>query len=388
MKNTTLSAIVATSLIACTNGGGAQAERSDGTEAQTLADISPVDREPFETSKIAEFQEPWAMTFLPDGSMLVTEKEGKLLHVSAAGAKTEIAGVPKVDYGGQGGLGDVVLAPDFAETRNIYLSWAEAGEDDTRGAVVGMAKLPANIGANARLGAVKTIWKQDKVKGRGHYSHRIVFSPDGEYMFIGSGDRQKMQPAQDMTVNLGKIVRLYPDGSVPKDNPFIDLDDANHEIWSLGHRNILGIAFDSEGKLWNQEMGPRDGDELNLVQRGSNYGWPIVSEGEHYNGDKIPSHETKPEIAAPKTAWVPTIAPSGLIFYSGAMFPAWQGSAFIGGLKSKSLVRVSFGEEGAKEAQRFKMDSRIREVEQGPDGALWVLEDGEKAGLLKITPAK
>ena len=191
-----------------------------------------------------------------------------------------------------------------------------------------------------------------------------------------------------MAANLGKIVRLYPDGSVPKDNPFVDKDGALPEIWSLGHRNILGLAFDSEGRLWNQEMGPKAGDELNLVQRGANYGYPIVSEGDHYDGKKIPNHDTHPEFAAPKVAWVPTIAPSGLIFYSGDLFPAWKGSAFIGGLASQALIRVSFDGDSAKEAERFLMGSRIREVEQGPDGAIYVLEDGKGAKLLKLTPTK
>ena len=328
------------------------------------------------------------MTFLPDGRMLVSEKAGKLQLVDAKGQKTEIGGVPEVDYGGQGGFGDIVLAPDFATSNMVYLSWAEAGEKDTRGAVVGRARLELK-GPKPALRNFETIWTQNpKVTGNGHFSHRIAFSPDGEYLFIGSGDRQKFDPAQNMAMNLGKIVRLYPDGTVPKDNPFIDKEGALPEIWSLGHRNILGLAFDSKGRLWNQEMGPRDGDELNLVQRGANYGYPIVSEGNHYDGKKIPNHDTHPEFEAPKVAWVPTIAPGGLIFYSGDMFPAWKGSAFIGGLASQALIRVSFDGDSAKEAERFLMGKRIREVEQGPDGAIYVLEDGEGGRMLRLTPTK
>ena len=387
MKNIGLSLSVAILMVACTNGDDAQATGGTSEEMQALTDISPIDRKPFETAVIASFDEPWAMTFLPDGRMLVSEKAGKLQLVDAKGQKTEISGVPEVDYGGQGGFGDIVLAPDFAKSNTVYLSWVEAGDNDTRGGVVGRAKLILS-GQKPALTGLKTIWTQNpKVEGKGHFSHRIAFSPDGQYLFIGSGERQKFDPAQDMAANLGKIVRLYPDGSIPKDNPFVDKDGALPEIWSLGHRNILGLAFDRKGRLWNQEMGPLAGDELNLVQRGANYGYPIVSEGNHYDGKKIPNHNTHPEFEAPKVAWVPTIAPGGLIFYSGKLFPAWQGSAFIGGLASQALIRVSFDGSSAKEAERFLMGARIREVEQGPDGAIYVLEDGEGGRMLKLTPA-
>lgn len=382
-----LAAATALSLASCAEADEAASKEAD--ETQSLASISPVDQDPFTKTEIAKFDEPWAMTFLPDGRMLVTTKPGILWLVAQDGKKTEVSGVPEVDYGGQGGFGDVVLAPDFAESGTIYLSWAEAGEDDTRGAVVGMGKLvlPEGEGTKASVEDLKVIWTQTpKVKGRGHYSHRIAFSPDGEYLFIGSGERQKFDPAQDMTSNMGKIVRLYPDGSVPKDNPFIDEEEALPEIWSLGHRNILGMAFDDKGRLWNQEMGPRHGDELNLVKRGANYGYPIVSNGDHYNGDEIPDHDTRPEFEAPKVWWDPTIAPAGLIYYSGDAFPAWKGSFFIGGLASQSLIRVSVDGDTAEEAERFPMDRRIREVEQGPDGNIWVLEDEEGARLWKLTP--
>ncbi|MEO9634107.1 MAG: PQQ-dependent sugar dehydrogenase [Parasphingorhabdus sp.] len=388
MKNIGLSLSVVVLMAACTNGDDAQATGNNSTEVQPLAQISPVDRKPFETTEIASFDEPWAMTFLPDGRMLVSEKSGKLQLVDDKGQKTEISGLPKVAYGGQGGFGDIILAPDFANSNMVYLSWAEAGEDDTRGAVVGRAELVLTDQKPA-LKKLETIWTQiPKVTGKGHFSHRLAFSPDGQYLFIGSGDRQKFDPAQDMASNLGKVIRIYPDGTVPKDNPFVDQEGALPEIWSLGHRNILGLAFDSEGQLWNQEMGPRDGDELNLVQRGANYGYPIVSEGDHYDGKKIPNHDTRPEFEAPKVAWVPTIAPGGLIFYSGDLFPAWKGNAFIGGLASEALIRVSFDGDSAKEAERFLMKNRIREVEQGPDGAVYVLEDGEDGRMLKLTPVK
>ncbi|MEL6874662.1 MAG: PQQ-dependent sugar dehydrogenase [Pseudomonadota bacterium] len=387
MKTLSLTALPI-ALVACTNSEDAQATNGVSDERAALADISPVDRMPFEKTEVASFDEPWAMTFLPDGRMLVTEKAGKLLLVDQSGTKMEIANVPDVAYGGQGGFGDVILAPDFTTSGTIYLSWAEGGENNTRGAVVGMARLDLE-NENLALEDLKVIWTQTpKVTGRGHYSHRMVFSPDGKYLFIGSGERQKFDPSQDMSSNMGKIVRLYPDGSIPQDNPFVDQEGALPDIWSLGHRNILGIAFDAEGRLWNNEMGPRDGDELNLVKRGSNYGYPIVSEGVHYDGRDIPNHDTRPEFDAPDVAWVPTIAPAGLVFYSGDLFPAWKGSAFIGGLASEAIIRVSFDGEKAQEAERYAMGARIRELEQGPNGAMWVLEDGEGGRLLRLTPPK
>ena len=369
-------------LVACTASNGNTANGENSTS------ISPVDGSVFTQNEIATFNEPWAMTFMPDGNMLVTEKAGKLFIVTQGGGKSEVMGVPNVDYGGQGGFGDVVLAPDFADSKMIYLSWVEAGEGNTRGAVVGRAKLGIGADGKASLQGLETVWTQyPKVKGKGHYSHRIIFSPDGKYMYIASGERQKFDPAQDMKANLGKIVRLYPDGSVPEDNPFYDQGGVTAQIWSLGHRNILGMAFDSEGRLWNQEMGPKAGDELNLVKKGANYGYPIVSEGVHYNGEPIPDHDTRPEFAAPAVAWAEvTIAPSGLIRYTGDKFPAWKDSFFIGGLKSKALIRVTYKGETAQEAERFDMGERIREVEQGPDGNIWVLQDGEGAKLLKLTP--
>ncbi|MDZ7588600.1 MAG: PQQ-dependent sugar dehydrogenase [Parasphingorhabdus sp.] len=377
-------------LISCSGAQNAAANKSD---SDAVADISPVDRLPFERTIFAKLDEPWAMAFLPDGKhALITEKKGKLLLWQDGGEMVEVAGVPAVDYGGQGGFGDIVLAPDYATSATVYLSWIEAGEKDTRGAVVAHARLILDDPAKPRLEGLKIIWKQDpKVAGRGHYSHRIVFSPDGKYMFIGSGERQKFDPAQDMSGNLGKILRLFPDGSVPQDNPFVDQAGANPQIWSLGHRNILGLAFDSSGQLWNQEMGPKGGDELNLVKRAANYGYPIVSNGDHYDGRDIPDHDTRPEFEAPKVSWSQVISPAGLMFYSGKMFPKWQGSAFIGGLSSQSLVRISFGEDGAREAERFKMNVRIREVEQGPDGAIWLLEESRGGGggaLVKLTPTK
>lgn len=341
-----------------------------------------------EVLPVAAFDEPWAMTFLPDGRLLVTEKPGRLLLVSQDGAKTEVMGLPEVAYGGQGGLGDVVLHPDFSENAMVYISYAESG-DGGRGAAVVRARLTLD-GEAPGLDGLEVIWRQSpKVSGGGHYSHRIAFAPDG-MLFITSGERQKQTPAQDMEQNLGKIVRLNDDGSVPADNPFQDQGELAKSFWSVGHRNMLGMAFDADGTLWVHEMGPRGGDELNLIEAGENYGWPVVSNGRNYSGIDIPDHETRPEFKPPEAWWTPVIAPAGMVIYSGEMFADWTGDALIGGLASEALVRVELGQQAdgtmAAEAERFSMGARIREVEQGPDGAIWVLEDRAGGRLLKLTP--
>ena len=350
----------------------------------TSACASEAPDNPFQSQSLAEFDEPWAMAFLPDGRLLVTEKAGRLLIVSTVnGSSVVVNGVPDVDYGGQGGFGDVALHPGFAENQQIYLSFVEAGEDDTRGAVVIRATLDLTEGSEL-ISNPAVIWRQDpKVTGKGHYGHRLLFSDDG-HLFISSGDRQKFDPAQDMDGNLGKILRLNDDGTVPDDNPFAERGGVSAEIWSLGHRNPLGIAFDAQGQLWNVEMGPRGGDELNRVLRGANYGYPIVSNGRHYSGKDIPDHDTRPEFEAPKAWWTPVISPGGFIVYSGEQFPDWQGDGLIAGLSSQALVRIEFDGENASEAERYPMGNRMRAVTEGPEGAIWMLEDGGR--LLKLTP--
>lgn len=352
-------------------------------------DATAADTKPFATQVVAQFAEPWAMTFLPDGRLLVTERRGALKLYRVGGSVTEISGVPEVAYGGQGGLGDVVLHPDFANNSLVYLSYAEAGEGGTRGAVVARARLTLESEGGS-LSNVQKVWSQvPKVSGGGHYGHRILFGPDG-HLWISSGERQKFDPAQDMKANLGKIVRLGADGSVPQDNPFASQGGVAAQVWTLGHRNPLGIAFDSQGRLWNTEMGPRGGDELNLVTRGANYGYPIVSNGDHYDGRTIPDHATRPEFKAPAAWWTPVISPASFVFYSGKQFPAWHGDALIAGLSAQALIRVEFDGESAREAGRYDMGARIREVEQDPDGAVWLLEDGKEGSrgrLLKLTPS-
>ena len=382
--------LTTSALLAACGGGGGGSITVPPPPAPPAPD--PVETtKPFRAESWATFDEPWAMTFLPDGRLLVTEKSGKLkLFNPTTRTAGDIAGVPAVAYAGQGGLGDVILHPRFSQNGWIYLSYAEAGSNNTRGAAVARARLTVN---NATGGGVlsdlQVIWRQEpKVTGDGHYSHRLAFSPDGSHLFITSGERQKFDPAQDMTSNLGKIVRLNEDGGVPADNPFATQGGVTAQIWTSGHRNLLGIAFDGQGRLWNHEMGPKGGDELNLVVRGDNYGYPIVSNGDHYDGTPIPDHSTRPEFHAPAISWTPVISPAGLIFYNGALFPQWRGQALIGGLSSQALVRVRInGDASATEVGRYAMGERIREVEQGPDGAVWLLEDGDDARLLKLMPS-
>lgn len=342
---------------------------------------------PFTATPRATLDAPWAIAFLPDGTALVTEKGGVLKHLNVqTGKAQDIGGVPKVVAAGQGGLGDVILHPQYASNQLIYLSYAEAGEDGTQGAAVARAKLTLKEDGSGSLSDLKVIWRQTpKVTGNGHYGHRMRFGPDGK-LWITSGERQKFTPAQDMTGNLGKLIRLNDDGSTPANNPFAQQGGVAAQVWSLGHRNPLGIAFDAQGRLWEQEMGPQGGDELNLIQRGGNYGYPEVSNGDHYGGKPIPDHATRPEFIPPKITWTPVISPAGLMIYEGSRFPAWKGNAFIGGLSSKALVRIELKGEEAREVERYAMGTRIRDVEEGPNGSLWVLEDGANARLLELQP--
>ena len=343
----------------------------------------------FATTEVVKFNSPWAMTFLPDGRLLVTEMAGTLQLFDPATRKIGIvSGVPKVMHVAQGGLGDVVLHPQFATNQLVYISFVEPGEGRL-GAAVARARLVLDDQGGGKLEDLGVIWRQvPKKSGDGHFGYRIAFDRDS-MLWIGSSERKEFTPAQDMDTNLGKIVRLNDDGSVPADNPFAAKGSVAAQVWTLGHRNILGIAFDATGQLWAQEMGPMGGDELNRIERGANYGYPIVSNGDHYDGTVIPDHSTRPEFRAPVITWNPVISPAGLMFYDGALFPQWKGNAFVGGLSSMSLVRIAFDANTAREAQRFDMQRRIREVEQGPDGAIWLLEDGTREGkgwLLKLTP--
>ena len=359
--------------------------------AQTGDSAAPAG-EAFTVTDVAGLEEPWAIAFAPGtATLFVTEKAGtvKLLDTET-GQTATVAGAPKVEYGGQGGLGDIAFLASEASgtlgTRTIYLSWAEAGEGDTRGAAVGKGKLVCSAPTACAIQDLSVIWRQTpKVTGRGHYSLRITFSPDGNHMFVTSGERQKMSPAQDTGTTLGKIVRLNLDGTPAAGNPLESKGGVSAEIWSWGHRNLLGIAWDAQGRLWDVEHGPAGGDELNLVKPGANYGWPVRSNGDHYNGDNIPDHEPSDGFAQPALSWNPVIAPGGMIVYTGDQFPAWKGHALIAGLASQSIVDVAIEGESAREVARHEFDNRLRAITQGPDGAIWVAQDGKGARLLKLT---
>ncbi len=367
---------------------------------------------PFTVSSVATFQYPWRIAFLPDGRMLVTEKAGRLFLVTQAGQKQEITGVPKVQYSGQEGLLDIVLSPNYSNDSSVYFTYSEPGVGGS-----GLALARAQL-TDTALRDVSVIWRQLPFGKGGQLGGIITFDPTGQYLFLTVGERQRFTPAQDPNQATGKILRLTLDGKPAPDNPMagkigaaavtvtdpprdtevaktgegrrVTLKAPNltpAETWSSGHRNPLGMAFDANGLLWEIEMGPRGGDELNRIEPGKNYGWPLVSNGINYNGVPIPKHDSFPEFTKPAVSWTPVISPAGLVFYQANLFPAWRGSAFTGGLSSKALIRVGFdGRGNAREAERWDMGHRIRDVEVAPDGALWLIEDEESGRLLRLTP--
>ena len=372
-------------LAACAMATGRSAVLVDNRNNAGTIDDTPLTGAPFLLTPVADFDDPWAMAFIPQTAFaLVTEKSGRLMLWESGGEVRELAGVPAVAYAGQGGLGDVALDPDFGANRMVYLSWAEQGrgaQDATRGAVVGRARLSDDM---TRLESLSVIWRQTPfVSGNGHFGHRIAFGPDG-MLYISSGDRQKFDPAQDMGSNLGKIVRLNPDGSVPGDNPFAAQGGVAGQIWSLGHRNPLGMAFDPNGRLWELEMGPAGGDELNLVERGGNFGWPQASNGDHYDGRDIADHAPSDGFTAPQLWWNPSISPAALMIYSGDQFPNWRGNAFVAALSGSALIRLGLDGETARQLDRWNIGFRVRSVVQGSDGAIWLLGDGGNRGDGKL----
>lgn len=340
---------------------------------------------PIKVEVVADgLDQPWGMAFLPDGRLLVTEKPGTLRIVAKDGTVSDpLKGVPEVIGNGQGGLLDVALDPKFDANGLVYLSYSEPG-DGGAGTAVARGKL-----SDAGLEDVKVIFRmQPKVEGPNHFGSRLVFAPDGK-LFVTLGERFKFDPAQDLKSHLGKVVRINPDGSVPEDNPFVGKDDALPEIWSYGHRNVQGAAIHPEtGKLWTIEFGPKGGDELNIPEPGKNYGWPVVSWGNHYDGKVIPDPPTHPEFTDAIHHWNPVISPSGMAFYTGDAFPSWKNELLIAGLSSQAIVRLTL--EGPKVASenRIEMGARIRDVAQGPDGAIYAITDESDGQLLRLTPKK
>lgn len=370
---------------------------------------------PFAATTVATFDFPWAMTFLTDGWMLVNEKPGHIWLVDGKGTKLPVANVPAVQYQGQGGLLFVTTAPTYAADHLVYITYSEPGDG---GSSLAMARAKLTIGkSGASLDGLKVLFRQLPKGEGGQFGGYIAFAPDKKSLFLTVGERQRFTPAQDPDTELGKILHLTLDGkpapgnpmagkigaaSLPLFSPPADTEAAKTvqptivkltapnlapaETWASGIRTPYGLAFDGAGRLWEVEHGPRGGDELNLIEKGKNYGWPLVSYGKNYDGVPIPSPDTRPDLQKPVLYWNPVIAPAGLTFYQGKLFPTWNGSALIGGLASKTLVRVAFDGVQAREAERWDMGARIRFTIEGPDGAVYLLEDAKQGRLLRLTP--
>jgi glucose/arabinose dehydrogenase len=372
---------------------------------------------PFNMVQVTTLNLPWKIAFLPDGRMLITEKVGGMELVTQQGAKTPITNVPAVLHRGQGGMLGVFLSPHYAKDHNVYLTYSEPGDG---GSSLALARAKLKIGPDtASLEGLQVIWRDGERGDGGQFGAEVAFSPDGKYLFLSSGDRQRMTPAQDPNQPLGKILRLTLDGKPAPGNPMagkigtptvpvIDPPENTEtaktapvvrtytfpgpnltpsETWTSGHRTPYGLAFAPDGRLWELEHGPRGGDELNLIEPGKNYGWPLVSYGHNYDGVAVPDPDSRPDLAKPVIYWVPVIAPGNLVFYKGAMFPQWDGSALASGLISKSLTRITFdGKGGAAPAERWDIGFRVRDVEVAPDGALWMIEDARPGGLFRLTP--
>ncbi|MCL6249555.1 PQQ-dependent sugar dehydrogenase [Altererythrobacter sp. KTW20L] len=371
--------------------GAAQVGDSASTPTPRSATAVELDAAvPFTAEAHLDLAEGWAVAVEPGtGNLLITEKAGTAKYYNpATGEVLEVSGLPTVAYGGQGGLGDVAFAPDYASTGMVYLSWAQAAEDNARRAVAARGRLECSTSACAITG-LNEIWRQEPaVNSPGHFSHKFAFSPDGQHLFIASGDRMQADPAQDNSNTLGTIVRLNLDGSPAAGNPFADQPSPTNQIWSYGHRNIYGLEFDAGGQLWDVEHGPRGGDELNMVEPGNNYGWPDRSFGVNYNGDPIPDHSADDGFVKPAIFWTPVIAPGGMIFYRGNMFADWRGQLLIANLGTQTLVRLSTDAATgtATEEARYAFPRRLRDIEQAADGSLWVVEDGGNGRLLRLTP--
>ena len=347
---------------------------------------------PFAIEAKSTFDSPWAVAFAPGTQVLfITEKPGTMKFVDlASGRLGTVTGLPAVLNQGQGGLGDVAFLPSEASPtlgrRTIYLTWADPGDGTASFAAMGRGTLVCDQADACRIEDFRRIWRQQPaIRSPGHYSHKIAFSPDGKYLFLSSGERMQGDPAQRLDTNLGKVLRLNLDGTPAEGNPFANRGGVSREIWSYGHRNLLGLKFDLDGQLWDLEHGPRGGDEINMVKPGDNYGWPVRSNGNDYDGDDIPDHTADDGFHKPAIWWNPVIAPGDFLFYSGKLWPEWRNQALATGLATMSIVRVSLdGEKGTEEA-RYKFDKRIRDIVEAADGSLYVIEDGPGGRLLHLT---
>ncbi|KJV34838.1 PQQ-dependent sugar dehydrogenase [Luteibacter yeojuensis] len=401
---------LATALLLAALLPGAALAQSNAGDQKANPDL------PFTVTKVATFDLPWRIAFLPDGRMLVTEKVGPVYLVTPDGTKTELGNVPKSWVQGQNGMLGVYLSPHYATDHNVYLTYVEPGEYGG-GVALGRGKLV--LDDKPRLEGFEVLWRQVPTGKGGQPGGAIAFSPDGKYLFLTLGDRQRFTPAQDPNQPVGKILRLTLDGKPAPGNPWAGktgsptiplIDPAGNtekaktapvvstytfpgknltpsETWATGFRTPYGLAFAPDGKLWELEHGPRGGDELNLIERGKNYGWPLVSYGKNYDGVPIPSPDTRRDLVKPVIYWVPVVAPGNLMFYHGDLFAKWKGSAFLGGLFAQDIVRVTFdGKGGAQAVDRWDMGKRVRDIEEAPDGSLWMVEDASPGGLFRLTP--
>ena len=373
--------LVAASALAC-RPAPAQGPAQESPQPRSTAGVVRAE------TVVEGLEHPWGLAFLPDGRILVTERPGRLRIVGNDGRlSAPVAGVPAVYAQGQGGLLDVAIDPEFASNGMVYLSFAEPDGSGNAGTSVARGRL-----AGERLENVQVIYRQTpKLPGGGHYGSRLVFAPDGR-LFVTQGDRQGWRErAQDLSQGMGKIVRIEKDGRVPADNPFVNRQGALREIWSYGHRNVQGAALDpATGRLWTVEHGARGGDELNHPEAGKNYGWPVITYGRDYSGRSIGEGVAKEGMEQPVYYWDPVIAPSGMIFYTGDAIPGWKGSILIGGMASQVLVRLELKDGRVVKEERYlgELETRFRDVQQGPDGFVYVVTDEGNGKLLRVRPAR
>ncbi|MCX7282047.1 MAG: PQQ-dependent sugar dehydrogenase [Alphaproteobacteria bacterium] len=394
------------------------------TAQPNLGEQKPEASLPFNMASVATFNLPWRLAFLPDGRMLVTEKVGPIWLVTPQGLKRPVLNYPASLYGGQGGMLGIYVSPNYASDHSVYLTYSEPGTiGEISGSSLALAKATLALNdsatpATAALENLKVIWR-DGARGRGgQFGAAVAFAPDGKSLFLTVGDRQRFTPAQDPNQPLGKVLHLTLDGKPSSDNPNFGKTGAQSvgiinpptdteaaktapivytytfpgknmtpsEVWTTGHRTPYGLAFASDGKLWEMEHGPKGGDELNLIEKGKNYGWPLARFAANYNGVPIPGFDAQPTMTRPVLYWNPVIAPGNITFYKGGAFPQWNGSILLGGMVTQTLNRIAVDGSSAKPAERWAIGHRIRDVQVAPDGTVWLLEDDAKGGLWHVTP--